>query len=42
LIHYSRGKINVLSRGGLESVACECYAAVNNDYAELFAAPAVH
>lgn len=42
LIHYSRGKITVLSRGGLESVACECYAALNNDYAELFTAPAVH
>jgi CRP-like cAMP-binding protein len=42
LIHYSRGKITVLSRGGLKSVACECYAAVNNDYAELFASPAEH
>ncbi|MDP3848691.1 MAG: Crp/Fnr family transcriptional regulator [Pseudomonas sp.] len=42
LIHYSRGKITVLSRGGLENVACECYAAVNNDYDALFTAPAVH
>lgn len=42
LIHYSRGKITVLSRSGLESVACECYAAESNDYTELFAPPAVH
>jgi CRP-like cAMP-binding protein len=42
LIHYSRGKITVLSREGLERLACECYAALNNDYAELFAAPMLH
>lgn len=27
LIRYSRGQIHVLSRGGLEEFACECYAA---------------
>jgi CRP-like cAMP-binding protein len=28
LIHYSRGKIKVLDRPGLEKFACECYAVV--------------
>lgn len=28
LIHYSRGKIRVLDRPGLEKFACECYAVV--------------
>jgi CRP-like cAMP-binding protein len=28
LIHYSRGKIRVLDRAGLEKIACECYAVV--------------
>jgi CRP-like cAMP-binding protein len=37
LIQYSRGKIEVLDRPGLERKACECYATVRNDlknYAE--------
>lgn len=42
IISYSRGKISVLSRSGLESVACECYAAVNHDYNELFTQPKIH
>ncbi len=28
LIHYSRGKIRILDRPGLERLACECYAVV--------------
>jgi CRP-like cAMP-binding protein len=28
LIHYSRGKIRILDRPGLEKIACECYAIV--------------
>lgn len=36
LIHYVRGEITIISRGGLEAVSCECYAAVIKDYAEQF------
>ncbi len=36
LIHYSRGRIEVLSRTGLEMAACECYAAMLEDYAQRF------
>jgi CRP-like cAMP-binding protein len=36
LIHYTRGEINILSRPGLESASCECYAAVVSDYAQQF------
>jgi Mn-dependent DtxR family transcriptional regulator len=28
LIRYSRGKIKVVDRSGLEESACECYAAI--------------
>jgi CRP-like cAMP-binding protein len=34
-IHYSRGKITVTDRSGLEGVTCSCYAAIRDDYAEL-------
>ena len=37
LIHYSRGEIGILDRKGLEAAACECYAAVVRDYAQVFA-----
>ncbi len=35
LIHYRRGEIEVLDRGGLEQASCECYAAVTDDYERL-------
>ncbi|MBC7982960.1 MAG: Crp/Fnr family transcriptional regulator [Candidatus Obscuribacterales bacterium] len=31
LIHYSRGRIVVLDRGGLEARTCECYAVVKRE-----------
>jgi len=37
LISYSRGDISVLSRSGLERASCECYDAVTEHYARLFA-----
>jgi CRP-like cAMP-binding protein len=37
LIRYVRGDIRILDRHGLESASCECYDAVINDYARLFA-----
>ena len=35
LIHYSRGKITVLDRPGLEARSCECYAVVKREYDRL-------
>ena len=35
LIHYSRGRITVLDRPGLEKRVCECYAVVKNEYDRL-------
>jgi CRP-like cAMP-binding protein len=35
LIHYARGHITVLDRGGLESRSCECYSVVKKEYARL-------
>jgi hypothetical protein len=40
-IEYSRGRIRVLDRGGLEQRVCECYAAVRTEYERLLPAPAV-
>ena len=34
-IRYRRGHITVLDRSGLESLACECYAVVKNEYDRL-------
>jgi CRP-like cAMP-binding protein len=34
-IHYSRGKIVITDRAGLESAACVCYEATRADYAQL-------
>jgi hypothetical protein len=39
LIRYTRGEITILDRKGLEGTACECYAAVVNDYARMFGSP---
>ena len=39
LIQYTRGEITVLDRPGLESTACECYAAVVKDYTQMFGRP---
>jgi CRP-like cAMP-binding protein len=43
LIHYSRGKITVVDRPGLEARVCECYEVVRNEYDRLLpeAAPAI-
>ena len=35
LIRYSRGRITVLDRPGLEKRTCECYAVVRNEYSRL-------
>jgi CRP-like cAMP-binding protein len=35
LIHYSRGKITVLDRPGLEARACECYQVVKTEFDRL-------
>ena len=35
LISYSRGRIKVLDRDGLETRTCECYAVVKNEYDRL-------
>jgi len=40
LIHYSRGRITVLDRPGLEARVCECYAVVKKEYDRLLPAKA--
>ena len=35
LIDYTKGRIRVLDRGGLEKRTCECYAVVKKEYARL-------
>jgi Mn-dependent DtxR family transcriptional regulator len=35
LISYSRGRITVLNRSGLEARTCECYAVVKKEYDRL-------
>ena len=35
LIHYSRGKITVVNRPGLEARVCECYAVVKKEFDRL-------
>jgi Mn-dependent DtxR family transcriptional regulator len=35
LIHYSRGKITVVDRTGLEARVCECYQVVKKEFDRL-------
>ena len=35
LIKYSRGRITILNRKGLEATACECYKVVKDEYDRL-------
>lgn len=35
LIHYSRGRITVLDRPGLEARVCECYKVVKDEFSRL-------
>lgn len=37
LIKYSRGRITILNRKGLEATVCECYRVVKNEYDRLLA-----
>ncbi len=39
LIHYSRGHIKVLDREGLETMVCECYKIVDDEFNRLIGAP---
>jgi CRP-like cAMP-binding protein len=39
LIKYTRGRITVLDRAGLEHRSCECYAVVKKEYDRLFSIP---
>lgn len=32
MIHYTRGRVTILDRRGLEATACECYGAVKEEY----------
>ena len=41
LIRYTRGRITVLDRAGLERRSCECYAVVKKEYDRLFSIPMV-
>src|SRR6202158_5657753 len=36
LIRYSRGKVTVLDREGLEAGSCECYRRINEEFVRLF------
>ena len=39
LIHYSRGRITVVDRAGVEARCCECYAVVKRESDRLLSAP---
>ena len=41
LIRYSRGKLEVLDREGLEKAACECYGVVRDEFQALLGVPPV-
>jgi CRP-like cAMP-binding protein len=36
LITYSRGSVHIVDRGGLEKLACDCYAIIKRLYAHLY------
>lgn len=38
-IRYSRGRIQVMDRGGLEQASCECYRVITEEYQRLLADP---
>lgn len=38
-IRYSRGRVEIVDRAGLESAACECYAVIAREYDRLIGAP---
>lgn len=42
LISYSRGRITVIDRPGLEAQVCECYAVVKKEYDRLLPAKTTH
>jgi CRP-like cAMP-binding protein len=31
-IEYTRGRIRILNRGGLESASCQCYSIIRDEY----------
>jgi Mn-dependent DtxR family transcriptional regulator len=35
LIRYSRGRVEILNRRGIEAASCECYESVENHFARL-------
>jgi CRP-like cAMP-binding protein len=39
LIQYTRGRIRLLDRAGLETRSCECFQAVEREYERLLARP---
>ena len=36
VIRYSRGRVEIVDRAGLEDAACECYGVITGEYARLF------
>jgi CRP-like cAMP-binding protein len=36
LIHYTRGRIKIIDRAGLEDFSCECYKMVREEFAWLY------
>jgi hypothetical protein len=39
LIDYTRGRITILDRAGLEAASCECYAAIHESYTRHLPSP---
>jgi CRP-like cAMP-binding protein len=37
-IRYSRGKMTIVDRAGLEDISCECYGVINGEFKRLFGA----